>query len=526
MGINIHKPRYNTAFQSKSKIWSYKDSRLRRFFNIRGRKLVRRGYFKRIFIVFNNMKWTIARRYIRPYMRRRRKGVKRQYKKTFNLKQQLKQFYGNIKEEFFCNFFKKHSGSVNLRNLSFYSALERRTDMFFFRTRLLPTIYAANQFVHHQGININGRIEKSGNALIRPGDILTLDAKYWNTFTDLLYVRIFFRVHGLQIWKKRAHHLLKKKGRWILRKNKLFKRKNKRILKKIYVFTKKIVKVFKKIVSTLTELFENHAKAEKESKFLALFTKDKKQIERLRVLTPLTSEQLERLRVFTPMFSKNLHWIKKRFKAIRQLKKKSRRWKWKNYYKNLFFILSTWFLICKRYYNILYFLKCWELNKKINEIKNFWELKLDLATTKKEIKNLKIEYYNILKVPQAKMVFLKKKFSLFSAKLREAASYIISRRVKKKGHKILEKINKFGGIKKYKRRNSLYYFLMYRKYKQRRKNSIPRLKSVHWYIPAYIYFDISSMQAIFLYNPLPQEICYSFKCSLPKIYSFYKSRGF
>ena len=34
------------------------------------------------------------------------------------------------------------------------------------------------------------------------------------------------------------------------------------------------------------------------------------------------------------------------------------------------------------------------------------------------------------------------------------------------------------------------------------------------------------MQAIYLYNPLPEEIYYSFKCSLPKIYSFYKSRGF
>jgi len=50
--------------------------------------------------------------------------------------------------------------------------------MFLFRTRLLPTIYAANQFIHHQGININGRIEKSSNALISSGDILTLDTKY------------------------------------------------------------------------------------------------------------------------------------------------------------------------------------------------------------------------------------------------------------------------------------------------------------------------------------------------------------
>lgn len=58
---NVYKPRYKLAFQAKSKIWPYKNSRLRRFFNIRGRKLVRRGLFKRYVLVLNNMKWTIAR---------------------------------------------------------------------------------------------------------------------------------------------------------------------------------------------------------------------------------------------------------------------------------------------------------------------------------------------------------------------------------------------------------------------------------------------------------------------------------
>jgi hypothetical protein len=54
--MHINKPRYRIPFQAQSKVWSYKDSRLRRFFNIRGRKLVRRGNFKRYVLVFNNMK--------------------------------------------------------------------------------------------------------------------------------------------------------------------------------------------------------------------------------------------------------------------------------------------------------------------------------------------------------------------------------------------------------------------------------------------------------------------------------------
>ncbi len=53
---NIYKPRYKIPFQAKNKNFIYKNCRMRRFFNIRGRKLQRRGYFKRIVLVFNNMK--------------------------------------------------------------------------------------------------------------------------------------------------------------------------------------------------------------------------------------------------------------------------------------------------------------------------------------------------------------------------------------------------------------------------------------------------------------------------------------
>jgi len=169
MQNNIYKPRYKIAFLSKSKVWPYKNSRLRRFFNIRGRKLVRRGLFKRYFLVFNNMKWTVARRYIRPYRIRRSSGtVKKRYKTAFYNKQQLRHFYGKFKEETFRNFFRASLVGINNRNNSYYSALERRADMFLFRTRVLPTIYAANQFVHHQGVELNGFFRKIATRISAP----------------------------------------------------------------------------------------------------------------------------------------------------------------------------------------------------------------------------------------------------------------------------------------------------------------------------------------------------------------------
>lgn len=245
MQNNIYKPRYKIAFLSKSKVWPYKNSRLRRFYNIRGRRLVRRGLFKRYFLVFNNMKWTVARRYIRPYRIRRSSGtVKKRYKTAFYNKQQLRHFYGKFKEETFRNFFRASLVGINNRNNSYYSALERRADMFLFRTRVLPTIYAANQFVHHQGVELNGFLEKSPHALVRPGAVLTFQPKYWNILAEELYVKLEYRLYGNALLLHRQYSKLKKKTRrvfWV----------NRRKVKKRYFLIRKYLSVRKKIIKKL-----------------------------------------------------------------------------------------------------------------------------------------------------------------------------------------------------------------------------------------------------------------------------------
>lgn len=244
---NIYKPRYKISFLAKSKVGLYKESRLRRFFNIRGRKLVRRGLFKRYILVFNNMKWTVARRYIRPFMRRR-KSVKRHYKTAFYNKQQLRDFYGKFKEEAFRNLFRAHLVGVYSRNTSFYSSLERRIDMFLFRARHLPTLYAANQYVQHQGVEYNGVLEKSPNAIVGPGTSLLFDEYYWFLFSDLLYDRIDYRYYGQKLLKKRIFHRLKKKVRTLLRFRKTRKSNRK------YVYYLQLVRKTKSMNQIITPI--------------------------------------------------------------------------------------------------------------------------------------------------------------------------------------------------------------------------------------------------------------------------------
>lgn len=188
---NVYKPRYTLAYLAKSKIWPYKDSYLRRFYALRARSVQRRGLFSHCILVATTRKWTLARRFIRPFRRRvgssTAAGVggktaygrpaKRRYRESFYTKQQLRFFHGKRKESTFRYLFQHYQNAVGKRTNAFFSTLESRIDMFFFRRRLLPTIFACHQFIHHHGLQLNGNLERSPGATVRVGDIVTLPVK-------------------------------------------------------------------------------------------------------------------------------------------------------------------------------------------------------------------------------------------------------------------------------------------------------------------------------------------------------------
>jgi len=100
--------------------------------------------------------------------------LKRRYRNMFYSKQQLRFFHGEVKETTFRNFFRNHLSAVTTRNKSFFSALESRLDIIFFRRRMLPTIFACRQFITHQGLEVNSGIEKSPRMIIRTGDVVAV----------------------------------------------------------------------------------------------------------------------------------------------------------------------------------------------------------------------------------------------------------------------------------------------------------------------------------------------------------------
>ena len=128
----------------------------------------------------------------------------------FYKKQQLRAFYGKIKEKAFRKNFQKYLTSGVNRNRSFFTSLERRLDIFFFRMRLLPTIFACNQYILQHGILINKGICNSPNALLRVGDVVSLNLLHWKSFSSYLLLRLKYRLHGKRLNLRRKFLKLKK----------------------------------------------------------------------------------------------------------------------------------------------------------------------------------------------------------------------------------------------------------------------------------------------------------------------------
>lgn len=619
---NVYKPRYKIAFQAKSKIWPYKNSRLRRFFNIRGRKLVRRGLFKRYFLVFNNMKWTIARRYIRPYMQKRR-ALRRKYRNVFYSKQQLRAFYGIQKEEIFRNFFKKFLRGAKGRNNMFAIALERRVDMVLFRLRFLPTIYACNQFVHHFGLNINGKKEYSANALIVPGDIITFEKAQWSPFVEYLFERLYWRVYGLNVWKRRQFKALRKKVWWCA-KNKFFRKSNVILLKKVYYTMRRLLRinvVFKKYLPFLYReirvveksyinsapnpynnlrknmlfFWQNYRQTMRiMGKKILIASKNKWKIKlwnwrqyyfqyfnattllfRLYKTLTFYFTQFKSLEL---LFYKNLinssskaDWYRDSaiFTELKSLSEKTlqeqyiqraklRRQKW--FLKKTDVRLTKRLIFIKRRMKYFFWLKILNKKYKFFDKKNTFGLKAllmrkhlffkrkqilvrqELYTLQRKLNIVEMDYSNMLnqksshfkaltKKIKTKMEFKQKmnsilftrmgllgsKFTIFQNKINFLINYILKRRIKRYSLKARFSTRKGA--------SQIIYFLTRRRMKKEKILALPRLKKVHWFVPNYIYFDYRTLRAVYLYNPRPEEIVYSFKCSLRAIHAFYRARG-
>lgn len=87
-------------------------------------------------------------------------------------KQKVKKHYGNITEKQFRNIYKEAFRRRGDTSENLVGLLESRLDAFIYRAMIVPTVFAARQFVNHKHVTVNGKIVNIPSYTLKPGDVV------------------------------------------------------------------------------------------------------------------------------------------------------------------------------------------------------------------------------------------------------------------------------------------------------------------------------------------------------------------
>lgn len=112
-----------------------------------------------------------------PGMHGARRAKPTDYGTQLFAKQKLKGYYGNIGEKQFRRYYKE---AVRLRGdtgQNLVGLLERRLDAVVYRAKLVPTVFAARQFVNHKHVTVNGKVVNIPSYMVKEGDVIEVREK-------------------------------------------------------------------------------------------------------------------------------------------------------------------------------------------------------------------------------------------------------------------------------------------------------------------------------------------------------------
>jgi len=497
------KPRYKISYRGRSKIWFTKDSRLRRFFSIRGRQLVRRRrLFTRLVLVSNKIKWVIARRFLRPYRRPKFARPRRlSYRHNFYAKQRFRAFFGKVEEQGLRQLYKITKNVTIKINSSFFVMLESRLDVVLYRRRFLPTIFACNQFIRTQGILLGNNNCYEPHITIRPGTLLSIAPKYWTIIYEHRLTRVFYRVYGKWIMQVRRRRLFAKKFRWILRSL----RRKRRPYYPVFRWLK-LVRLFKLLRKT---------RLKNISAWRFAFT-------RLYLVKPTEmlefARNLNRLEKLTFQIARNLRLHGRRLNCLRK----------RRYFSGKSFkSISSGSVIAYAYTFAITQQRLTLIHLRDTLEQQFCELAFSNLSTLSLGPDLDSSVtFELSLLLKQRRFWLSQRFVKDTVRLKLQISLFLRKRIQSK---FFRKKKRYKALTKKRRKSrgaSIRYFLLLNRYKKRRRRRLPRLKKVHWHIPSYRHLDPQTLQVAIVRAPQASELHYPFRCSPSKIVSFYKSRGF
>ncbi|MBA3069840.1 MAG: 30S ribosomal protein S4 [Hyphomonas sp.] len=95
-------------------------------------------------------------------------------------KQKLKAYYGDITEKQFSKTYEEAARMKGNSAENLIGLLESRLDAMVYRSKFVPTIFAARQFVNHGHVTVNGRRCNISSARLKPGDVVQVREKSRN----------------------------------------------------------------------------------------------------------------------------------------------------------------------------------------------------------------------------------------------------------------------------------------------------------------------------------------------------------
>lgn len=95
-------------------------------------------------------------------------------------KQKLKFHYGDITEKQFRKTYEEANRRKGNTAENLIGLLESRLDAFVYRSKFVPTIFAARQFVNHGHVRVNGQKVNIPSYRLKPGDVVELRDKARN----------------------------------------------------------------------------------------------------------------------------------------------------------------------------------------------------------------------------------------------------------------------------------------------------------------------------------------------------------
>ncbi|MDC9701648.1 MAG: 30S ribosomal protein S4 [Alphaproteobacteria bacterium] len=104
----------------------------------------------------------------------RRKGRLSDFGVQLRAKQKLKGYYGSITEKQFRGIYQEAARMKGDTSANLIGLLERRLDSIVYRSKFVPTVFAARQFINHGHVLVNGRRVNIGSCRLSVGDVVQI----------------------------------------------------------------------------------------------------------------------------------------------------------------------------------------------------------------------------------------------------------------------------------------------------------------------------------------------------------------